>query len=177
MHQLTRFDFTGPNGGGGGSLATKSCLTHATLGTYQVPLSMRFSRQGYWGGLPFPSPEDLPNQELNPGLLHCRWILSWLSHKGSPRILEWVAYPFPSRSSWPRNQTGVSCIAGRFFSSWATRETQEYWNEYPIPSPADCPYPEIKPGSPALQADSLLLCHQEQVKIIQLCLTLFNPTD
>ena len=95
MHQLTRFDFTGPNGGGGGSLATKSCLTHATLGTYQVPLSMRFSRQGYWGGLPFPSPEDLPNQELNPGLLHCRWILSWLSHKGSPRILEWVASPSP----------------------------------------------------------------------------------
>ena len=37
-----------------------------------------------------------------------------LSHKGSPRILEWVAYPFSSRSSLPRNRTGVSCIAGRF---------------------------------------------------------------
>ena len=32
---------------------------------------------------------------LNPGLLHCRWILYQLSHQGSPRILEWVAYPFP----------------------------------------------------------------------------------
>ena len=39
-----------------------------------------------------------------------------------PRILEWVAYPFYKGSSWPRNRTGVSCIAGRFFSSWATRE-------------------------------------------------------
>ena len=38
------------------------------------------------------------------------------------RILEWVAYPFSSRSFWPRNRTGVSCIAGRIFISWATRE-------------------------------------------------------
>ena len=36
-----------------------------------------------------------PTQGLNPGLLHCRWILYQLSHQGSPRILEWVAYPFP----------------------------------------------------------------------------------
>ena len=56
----------------------------------------------------------------NPGLLHCRWILYCLSHQGSPRILEWVAYPFSRRSSPPRNQMGVSCIAGRFFPSWAT---------------------------------------------------------
>ena len=35
----------------------------------------------------------------NPGLLHCRRILYHLSHKGSPRILEWVAYPFSSGSS------------------------------------------------------------------------------
>ena len=64
-----------------------------------------------------------PTQGSNPGLPHCRWILYQLSPKGSPRILEWVAYPFSSRSSWPRNQNGVSCIAGRFFINWATRET------------------------------------------------------
>ena len=56
-----------------------------------------------------------PTQGLNPGLLHCRRILYQLSHKGSPRILEWVAYPFSSGSSQPRNQTGVSFIAGGFF--------------------------------------------------------------
>ena len=49
----------------------------------------------------------------NPGLLHCRRILYQLSHKGSPRILEWVAYPSSSGSSQPRNRTRVSCIAGR----------------------------------------------------------------
>ena len=58
-----------------------------------------------------------PIQRLNPGLLHCRQILYQLSHKGSPRILEWVAYPFSSGSSRPRNQMGVSCIAGGFFTS------------------------------------------------------------
>ena len=44
-----------------------------------------------------------------------------MSHQGNPRILEWVAYPFSSGSSQPRNWTGVS-IAGGFFTSWATRE-------------------------------------------------------
>ena len=63
-----------------------------------------------------------PIQKSNPGLPHCRWILYQLSLKGSPRILEWVAYPFFSVSSWPRNQTGVSCIAGRVFVNWAMRE-------------------------------------------------------
>ena len=56
-----------------------------------------------------------PTQVSNPGLPHCRRILYLLSHKGSPRILEWEAYPFSSESSQPRNRTGVSCIAGRFF--------------------------------------------------------------
>ena len=45
----------------------------------------------------------LLTQRSNPGLLHCRWILYQLSHKGSPRILEWVAYPFSGRSSQPRS--------------------------------------------------------------------------
>ena len=61
-------------------------------------------------------------QGSNPGLLHCRRILYQLSHKGSPRILEWGVYSLSSGSSWPRNRTGVSCIAGGFFTNWATRE-------------------------------------------------------
>ena len=63
-----------------------------------------------------------PTQGLNPGLPRCRWILYQLSHKGSPRILEWVAYPFSSGSSQPRNRTGVSCIAGGFFTNQVIRE-------------------------------------------------------
>ena len=64
-----------------------------------------------------------PTQGSNPGLLHWRRILYQLSHKGSPRILEWVAYPFSRRSSPHRNRTRVSCTAGRFFTNWAIRES------------------------------------------------------
>ena len=65
-----------------------------------------------------------PTQGSNPGLPHRRPSLYQLSHKGSPRILEWVAYPFFRGSSQPRNRTGVFCIAGRFFTNWAIREAQ-----------------------------------------------------
>ena len=67
----------------------------------------------------------LPTQGLNPGLPHCRQILYHLSDQGSPRVLEWEAYLFSRGSSQPRNRTGVSCVAGRFFTSWTTRETLE----------------------------------------------------
>ena len=60
---------------------------------HQASLSMGFSRQEYWSGLPFPS---------------------------------------PGGSSWPWDLTQVSCIAGRRFTLWATREAQYYecksWN-------------------------------------------------
>ena len=65
-----------------------------------------------------------PTQGSNPGLPHCRWILYHLSHQESPRILEWVACPFSRGSSQPKDRTGVSCIASRFFTSWATTEAQ-----------------------------------------------------
>ena len=42
------------------------------------------------------------------------------------RLLEWVAFPFSRGSSQPRDQTQVSCIAGRFFTSWDTREAHHY---------------------------------------------------
>ena len=61
-------------------------------------------------------------QGSNPSLPHCRQILYPLSNQGSPRILEWVASPFRRGSSRPWNQSRVSCIAGGFFTSWATRE-------------------------------------------------------
>ena len=52
----------------------------------------------------------------------CRQILYQLSHQGSSRILEWVAYLFSRGSSQLRNPTWVSCIAGGFFTSQDTRE-------------------------------------------------------
>ena len=66
-----------------------------------------------------------PTQGSIPGLPHCRWILYQLSHHGSQRILDWVTYVFSRGSSWPRNWTGVFCIAGGFFTNWATREAHK----------------------------------------------------
>ena len=62
------------------------------------------------------------------------------------RILEWVAFPFSRGSSQPRDQTQVSCFAGRFFTNWATREAQEYWSGQPIPSPVDLPNQKLNQG-------------------------------
>ena len=65
-----------------------SALSHARLFATpwtvarQAPLSMEFSRQEYWSGLPFPSPGDLPNPGLNSDLLHCR-ILYRLTYQGT----------------------------------------------------------------------------------------------
>ena len=44
------------------------------------------------------------------------------------KILEWVVITFSRGSSQPRDRTQVSCIAGGFFTIWATREAQEYWS-------------------------------------------------
>ena len=81
-----------------------------------------------------------PTQGSSPGLPHCRRILYQLSHSGRPRILERVAYPFSNGSSWLRNQTRVSFIAGGFFTNWDTREAHrceswtikkaEHWSIY-----------------------------------------------
>ena len=44
------------------------------------------------------------------------------------RILEWVAFPFSRGSSQPRDWNQVSRVVGRFYTSWAPREAQEYWS-------------------------------------------------
>ena len=53
---------------GGEGLVAKSCLTLAIpwTGAYQARLSMGFSRQEYWSGLPFPSTGDLPDPGIEP---------------------------------------------------------------------------------------------------------------
>ena len=59
------------------------------------------SRQEYWSGLPCPPPGDLPTQESNPGLPHCRQILYRLSHQGSPGLmLIWYTFLTTSQYDW-----------------------------------------------------------------------------
>ena len=68
---------------GGVGLVTKSCLTLATPWTIacQALLSMGFSCQEYWSGLPFPSPGDLPNPGIEPGSPSLQEVLYPLSHE------------------------------------------------------------------------------------------------
>ena len=56
---------------------------------------------------------SLGSHELQPTRLLCPWDFPGL---------EQVAFPFSRGSSWPRDQTQVSCVSGRFFTGWATRE-------------------------------------------------------
>ena len=67
-------------------LVSPLCLTLCYPMDYvalEAPLSMEFSRQEYWSGLPYPSPGDIPNPgiEPNPGILHWRQILYHLSYQ------------------------------------------------------------------------------------------------
>ena len=58
------------------SACALNCFDHVTIGLLfvtlltvapQAPLSMGFSRPGYWSGLPCPPPGDLPNPGIEPG--------------------------------------------------------------------------------------------------------------
>ena len=75
---------------------------------------------------PEPSPDQVQSESrsvvsdsLRPHGLYSPWNLQ-------ARILEWVAFPFSKGSSQPRDQTQASRIARGFFTSWATKEAQEY---------------------------------------------------
>ena len=48
------------------------------------------------------------------------------------RVLEWVAFSFSRGSSWPRDQTQVSCIVGRRFTLWATREALSFIHKWKL---------------------------------------------
>ena len=100
-------------------------LSHVWL--FATPWTMGILQARILECIAFPfSRGSSSTQGLNRGLPHCRWILYQLSHKGSPRILYWVAYPFSSGFSWHRNRTRVSCIAGRFFTNWNIREALKW---------------------------------------------------
>ena len=82
-----------------------------------------FSRQEYWSGLPCFPPGDL----LNPAIERRSPTLqadSFLSEPpGKPKNTGVGSLSLLRGSSWSRNWTRVSCIAGRFFSSWTTNKT------------------------------------------------------
>ena len=115
----------------GGGFVAQSCPTLATPWTLacQAPLSMGFSRQEYWGGLPCPPPEDLPGPGIEPT------SLTSLALAGGLFATLWTV----------AHQAALSRRSSR----------QEYWGGLPCPLPGDLLNPGIEPKSPSLQVDSL----------------------
>ena len=97
-------------------LVAQSCSTLCDLMncSCQAPLSLEFSRQEYWSGLPFPSPGDLPDQESNLGLLNCRWMLYCLSYYGSTRPQTGWKQKVDFVDSWLTHQQWIR----RMSTSW-----------------------------------------------------------
>ena len=105
------------------------------MAAHSSVLAWRVPGTGEPGGLPFMGSHRVGHEwsDLAAALLvplSCPTLCSLIdcsppgpSAHGSlqGRILEWVVIPFSRRSSWPRNWTRVSCLAGRFFMVWATR--------------------------------------------------------
>ena len=126
-----------------------SCLSLVWLFTalwtvaHQAPLSMGFSRQEYWSGLPCPPLGDLPNPEIELGSLKSSWIgrqvFTTSATCSSTCVLSLVQH-FATLCPWdcPDKNTRVGC----HFLLQGTFPTQR-----------------MEPESPAWQVDTLPLCH------------------
>ena len=99
-----------------------------TLWPHELYKFMEFSRQECWSGLPCPPPGDLPNPAMEPRSPALRTESLPAVPQRKPKNTGMGAYPLSSSSSWPKNRTRVSCIAGGFFTNWAIRES-------PVPKP------------------------------------------
>ena len=116
--------------------------------TCQAPLSMELSREEYWSRFPFPPPGDLPpTLGLNPGLLHCRWILYRLSHQGSPKALR---CPF-----YTKGITLTVKFSGQVWNnsgaSTGYRERKQFWSSYGNSGPLIMPHK----GASCLQVEQV----------------------
>ena len=114
-----------------------------------------FSRQEHWSGLPFPIPGYLPNTGIEPASPPWQAV-SWIAGRfftveppAKPIVKVKVLFTQSCLTLCDPMDCSPPGFSAMGFSS------QEYWNGLPFPSPGVRPNPGIKPGSPALQADSL----------------------
>ena len=108
---------------------------------YQAPLSMEFSRQEYWSGLPFPLPGDLPDPGIEPSLPHCRQTLYHLSH-------HWPLGKRKFKLLWNNTAhlfSSVQCSRSVMFDSLWPHESQHA--KPPCPSPTPGVYSNLCPLS------------------------------
>ena len=125
----------------------------------QTSLSVEFSRQEYWSGLPLPTPGGLPDPGMESESLASPKLASGFFTNvppGKPSLCIYI-YLYGGGGS-----VAKSCPT--LVTPWTVAHQaplsiefsrQEYWSRLPLPSPGDLSYPGIEPGSPALQADFL----------------------
>ena len=81
------------------------------------PMSMEFSRLEYWSRKPFPSPGDPPNPGIETWSPALQADSSQAEPQGKPKNTEVGSLSFLQRILPSQNRTGVSCIAGGFFTN------------------------------------------------------------
>ena len=143
-------------------------LCDSWTATGQAPLSMRFSKQECWSGLPSPPPDNLPDPEIEPMFLT---FLYWQEdlyhhhHLGSPYMCVYIHMCVCVCVCVYVNESASLSVLFNSVTPWTGAHQaplsmgffrQEHWSGLPFPSSGDLPNSGIKPGSPALQADSSL---------------------
>ena len=133
LEKLEGLEIKLPTSAGGGGLVAKSCLTLVTPWTVacQAPLSMGFSRQEYWSGLPFPSPGDLPDPGIEPASPALQADSYQLSYEGSPSSVRSLKKQESSKKkstsallSMPKSLTvWISTNYGKFLKRWEYQTT------------------------------------------------------
>ena len=154
-------------------LVAQSCPTLCDPWTvaHQASLSMEFSRQEYWSGFPFPSPEEFHNPGSNPGLLCHRQILYHLSYRevcGFCHTLTWISHgctcvpcsrtpshlpPHPMPLSCPSAPALSTMFHARNFNCWSISYMVIYMFQCYIHKSS---HPRLLPQSP--KVCSLYLC-------------------
>ena len=101
----------------------QKALLSSLRSSHRLATEPYWTMHSAWPCVPSVSHSVMSNSLWPRGLLPARFLYPWDS---PARILEWVDIPFSGVSSWPRAWTPVSCIAGRLFTIWATREAHAF---------------------------------------------------
>ena len=108
-------------------LVTQLCLTLCNPMDCSLLLSMEFSRQEYWSGLPFPSPGIFPTWGLNLDLVHCsRFFTVWATRDA------WSKYEFASQHLDSRNVTVLKLALNTPSPREWDVQYQVLWDSFPL---------------------------------------------
>ena len=134
----------------------------------QAPLSMEFSRQGYWRGLPFPSPGDLPDPGIKQGLLHLPFeppgnpgdlLRTQTVNKAQLHLSSKLKPPSPTTMAWKdEKQPGSSCPGNRAMPRSCTHRGPSWTRAEGIKALC-CDWQVAKPSTRGREGEGLVVGH------------------